>query len=167
MKHLGRIPFDEYQRDRFRNGTLVKEWARKYPSMFDQNDVNNAINQPSYHFFEWLAAIVIFSCTGYLSLVEKYRHKKHARKRQILTQLFDADACRHICMRGVQCPDLLCYSPDLRDCFFCEVKGPRDRIRDVQVARFEALQRATGKEVMVMEVLPVGRHKEKGKTLSS
>ena len=151
MKTIASIQFDERQRRRFRNGSLVEVWRRTYPDIFDTDDVRLTCTQRSYHFFEWLAAVVVFNTTGYLSLVEKYRNKTHRRKRDVLQELFDPDVLRHICTRGVQCPDLLCYRPDFSDCFFCEVKGLTDRVRPEQEARFDALAEATGKPVYLIE----------------
>jgi hypothetical protein len=44
---------------------LSKEWAEKYPQLFDQNDISVALAQPKYHFLEWLTAIVYFRTLGY------------------------------------------------------------------------------------------------------
>jgi len=98
-----------------------------------------------------LAAITVFTATGYLSLVEKYRSKSHPRKRRILQRLFDKKALQRIMTRGTQCPDLLCYTPDFKSCFFCEVKGLTDKLRDVQKIRFDELQQITGRDVYILE----------------
>ena len=42
------------------------------------------------------------------------------------------------------------YAPDLSDWFFCEVKGPRDRLRPVQVNKFEGLAMVSGKPVRLL-----------------
>ena len=91
MKYFGTILFKEEQRKRFRSGKLVKEWARIYKEIFDEDDVRITLKQSkqnSYHFFEWLAAVVIYTSTGYLSLIEKYQFKNHLRKQKILGKLF-------------------------------------------------------------------------------
>ena len=151
MKHFGTILFTEGQRKRFRSGELVKEWAQIYKEIFDEDDFRITLKQKSYHFFEWLAAIVIYNTTGYLSLVEKYRCKNHPRKQKILRKLFPDEIVAKICRGGVQNPDLLCYRPDFKDYFFCEVKGLRDQMRSVQEDRFRELKRSTGKEIYLME----------------
>lgn len=151
MKHFGTILFTDEQRKRFRSGELVKEWARNYKEIFDEDDIRIASTQSSYHFFEWLAAIVIYNSTGYLSLVEKYKFKKHQRKQKILGILFSEEIVEKISRGRVQNPDLLCYRPDFKDCFFCEVKGLRDQIRSVQNERFRELERLTGKEIYLIE----------------
>jgi hypothetical protein len=151
VKYFGRILFTEEQRKRFRSGELVKEWFRIYKEIFDEDDFRITLKQNSYHFFEWLAAIVIYNTTGYLSLVEKYRCKNHPRKQKILHKLFSDEIVAKICRGGVQNPDLLCYRQDFKDCFFCEVKGLRDRIRLVQKERFRELEQLTGKEIYLIE----------------
>jgi hypothetical protein len=45
------------------------------------------------------------------------------------------------------------YAEDLSDWFFCEVKGPRDRLREEQVRKFEHLADMTSKPVRVLEFL--------------
>lgn len=160
MKKFGTILFTEEQRKRFRSGELVKEWARIYKEIFDKDDKRITSKQHSYHFFEWLAAIVIYNSTGYLSLVEKYRCKNHPRKQKILHKLFsDETVFAKICRGGVQNPDLLCYRRDFKDCFFCEVKGLRDQIRLVQNERFRELERVTGKEIYLIELKKKGAQK--------
>lgn len=152
MKHFGTILFTEEQRKKFRSGKLVKEWARIYKRIFDEDDVRITSKQSSYHFFEWLAAVVIYNTTGYLSLVEKYKFKNHPRKQKILDKLFFPDEIiAKICSSRVQNPDLLCYRPDFKDCFFCEVKGLRDKMRSVQEQRFRELRLVTGKEIYLIE----------------
>jgi hypothetical protein len=49
--------------------------------------------------------------------------------------------------RPCRCPDLLVYKPDLSDFYFCEVKGPRDRVRSVQAGFFRKLEERLGRPV--------------------
>ncbi len=42
------------------------------------------------------------------------------------------------------------YAPDLTDWFFCEVKGPGDRLRAAQRTKFVAIAKLTGKPVRVL-----------------
>ncbi len=151
MKPFGKILFTEEQRKRFRSGELVKEWSRIYKEIFDEDDLRITSKQKSYHFFEWLAAIVIYNTTGYLSLVEKYQFKNNRKKQKILRKLFSDEIISEIRSTRVQAPDLLCYRPDFKDCFFCEVKGLRDKIRSVQKERFRELERLTGKGIFLIE----------------
>jgi len=151
MKHFGTILFTEEQRKKFRSGELVKEWAKMYKEFFDEDDVRITLKQNSFHFFEWVAAVIIYTSTGYLSLVEKYQLKRHQRKQKILGKLFSDEIIEKIRSVNIQCPDLLCYRPDFKDCFFCEVKGLRDKIRLVQEERFRELRLVTGKEIYLIE----------------
>jgi VRR-NUC domain len=91
---------------------------------------------------------------GYLSLVEKYEFATHPRKQQIVAQLLPSpvrDALRDRNQGHAQAPDLLMYAEDLSDWFFCEVKGPRDRLRDEQVRKFGLLADMTSKPVRLIE----------------
>jgi VRR-NUC domain len=92
--------------------------------------------------------------TGYLSLVEKYEFAIHSRKQQIVAQLLPHPVRGLLRDRShgrAQAPDLLMYAEDFSDWFFCEVKGPRDRIRDEQVRKFGLLAEMTGKPVRLLE----------------
>jgi len=104
-----------------------------------------------YHYFEWLAAILIYHTTGMLSLVEKYEFKTHKRKRKVLLKLTSSKIFKYIINRGneghIQCPDLLVYTSDYQDWFFCEVKGPTDRIRPEQTEFFRELSEVTGRDI--------------------
>jgi hypothetical protein len=155
MKDFETIFFTEEQRKRFRSGELVTEWADMYKEIFDDDDLRIASKknkESSYHFFEWLAAVIIYSTTGYLSLVEKYQFtKSHPRKKDILRKLFSSEIIAKLRARRIQCPDLLCYSPDFKDCFFCEAKGLSDKMRPAQEKRFQEIEDATGKEVYIIE----------------
>jgi hypothetical protein len=149
------FPYKEEQHDKFRTGKLWQEWARQYPDIFDTDDARLAQSQAAhgYHFFEWLAAILIFQSTGYLSLVEKYEFSNHQRKHEILKKLVMDDVFKLITDKTskAQNPDLLVYSPSLTDWFFCEVKGRKDRLRQVQKDYFAELENISGKQVYVIQ----------------
>jgi len=151
------------QRERFKAGVLWQDWARQYPDIFDDLDRDIARNQAplGYHFFEWLGAIFLYNSTGYLSLVEKYEFKNHARKHAIMSQLVSAEVFDliqdHAAYQRTQCPDLLAYAPDMSDWFFCEVKGPRDRLQAIQKEFFEALARASGKKIRLIRFREASR----------
>ena len=70
IKHIEPFLVNRQQRDRFKSGHLLHEWKLQYPQIFDNRDFEIAQNQEAYHFYEWLAAILLFHSTGYLSLVE-------------------------------------------------------------------------------------------------
>lgn len=157
------------QHDLFRSGQLVKQWANAYPHLFDSDDVRIALNQASmgYHYFEWLAAILIYHTTGMLSLVEKYQFKNHKRKREILLKLTSSKIFEYIISRGseghIQCPDLLVYTSDYQEWFFCEVKGPADRIRPEQTEFFRELSKVTGRDIKFVKFKKFKNVAENGK----
>jgi hypothetical protein len=151
IAELTTIEYTESQRDRFRSGELVRIWAKQYPKIFDKDDIRITRKQPNYHFFEWLAAVIIYNSTNYLSLIEKYEFQNHERKQKILRKLMTNEQIAQIYLNGAQCPDLLSYSPDYRDWFFCELKGSRDKLRKEQITYFEKLEKFTGKRTYIIE----------------
>jgi hypothetical protein len=52
---------------------------------------------------------------------------------------------------SAQFSDLLAYSPDYRDRFFCEVKGSGDKLRKEQINYFEKARKCAGKRTCVIE----------------
>ncbi|MDY0282835.1 MAG: hypothetical protein RBR35_20065, partial [Salinivirgaceae bacterium] len=80
--------FSRAQRERFRNGELVREWRDRYPTLFDEDDerVLRTAQQRRYHFLEWLSAVLLFETTGYRSMVEKYTAKSHVNKLRCLRE---------------------------------------------------------------------------------
>ena len=156
FRDLGTIPFHESQKRAYREGILWKEWADRYPELFDDLDLSQAKSQADlgYHFFEWLAAIVLYSTTGHLSLVAKYEFPKHERKHEVFRSLVSDPVYAAVRDRtrfgGVQCPDLFLFDQDRTDWFFCEVKGPGDRLRPTQREYFEHLAELSGRSVRVL-----------------
>lgn len=146
------------ERESFINGPLRKTWFEKYPTLFDELDYSQAIHQPNYHFYEWRAAILLYETTGNLSMLGKYQYPKHKRKREILSRLVDPQVFDLVInskkLYHVQCPDLLVYTPDLSDYFFCEVKGCTDRIRKEQLILFDELKRVSSKRVCFLIFKP-------------
>jgi len=153
---IGTIEVRRSQRDLWRAGGLMPEWKLRFPELFDEQDVGIAENQPDYHFWEWLAAIVLYHATGYRALVEKYAYANHPRKQEIVAKLLPEDVLRVLRDRtehgSIQGPDLLMYAPDMSDWFFCEVKGPGDRLRSEQMSKFEALATVSGKPVRLLHL---------------
>jgi hypothetical protein len=141
----------------FRSNELVTRWARTYPMLFDEDDLRIAQTQAEggYHFYEWLAAVLIYHTHGLYSLVEQYQLGRHSSKQEKLAKLTTAEVVEFIRSHPefgkVQCPDLIVYQPDYSDWFFCEVKGPTDRVRDVQVEFFRALSNLSGKPVRLLK----------------
>jgi hypothetical protein len=122
------------QRERFRTGSLAEEWKERYSTIFDQADLVLVRNQPQYHFFEWLSAVLIYEATGWRSLVESYTAKTHPRKRETLVATVGEEIFQWIDTHGSGQPDLFSFQPGTDQWFFCEVKGGPDRERDNQRA---------------------------------
>jgi len=161
---IGTYEYHQQQRERFKTGELIEEWYNTYPYIFDEQDAKIARNQASlnYHFLEWLAAIILHDSFGFYSLVEQYEFKSHMRKQNVLREilseeLFELVTNHKTRFAGVQCPDLFVYSPDYSDWFFCEVKGPRDRLRNVQIKYFNALSDMAQKPIRVIQFKPYQR----------
>lgn len=154
---LAVLVYDERQRQRFRSGDLIREWYERYPTLFDKQDFTIAGNQAhlGYHFFEWLAAVTLYECMGLFSLVEQYEYKTHKRKQDVLTKIVPQEILvlireHKVEFGNVQCPDLLVYSRDYLEWFFCEVKGPTDRVRKNQLEFFNALERTSNRPVRMI-----------------
>jgi len=157
LQIVGEFEVRSKQRECFVNGELWQEWFEKYPEIFDEDDLRLAKSQASkgYHFYEWLAAIQIYLSTGYLSLVEKYQFEKHKRKHKIFIDLVssrynDLISCQSQ-YGNVQFPDLFVYAPDFSEWFFCEVKGPTDRIRKEQSEFFYDLSNILSKQIRLVK----------------
>ncbi len=153
---FGTIKTSREQFGRFKSGELWNEWANKYPELFDSDDIRVANTQANmgYHFHEWLAALLIYESIGYLSLIESYEFKIQTRKQEILKKIVPENVLstiQSITKEGkVQCPDLFCFSPDYSDWFFCEVKGPKDKMREIQEQKFQSLVDISGKSIQVV-----------------
>lgn len=153
--NVGTVEFEPAQRAEFAAGPLRQRWRREYPQLFDPQDAVLAEHQPAYHFYEWLAAIILHHATGYRGLVGKYQFDNHPRKRAIVAKLLGPAVRDLLDARTTwgrtQGPDLLMYAPDLSDWFFCEAKGPRDTLSDRQRAFFSALAKASGRAIRLVE----------------
>ncbi len=142
-------------REYFSKGNLVEEWSRMYSFLFDNQDSQIALNQRhlGYHYYEWLAAILLYHTRGFLSLVETYSFKSHEHQWKILETLVSGDTMDFIASKGVgnvtQCPDLLVYTPNRKEWFFCEVKGPKDKLRKKQIDFFHELERVSDKKLIL------------------
>jgi len=162
LERVSVLPINPELRKRFKSGELMRVWSRRYKKIFDVNDRKLAKSQNERHFYEWLAAILLYQSTGYISLIEKYQFSKETRKRAILDKLnrkglISDDLLDLMINRKdygfgrTQCPDLFLYSPDFSDWFFCEVKGPRDRVKEMQKKYFEKLSRLSRKPILFFE----------------
>ena len=161
-EELAHIPYSLVQQSSFRSGSLLETWAAAYPFLFDAQDVAAARNQAlrGYHFVEWLSAIHLWQEHGWLSLQSKYPYKKHAGKRAIFADVAGAATSTYFAgltpKEYFQAPDLFVYAPDRSIWFYCEVKGPRDRLRPKQSAFFDALVAATGASIKVITLSEQG-----------
>jgi hypothetical protein len=123
--------------------------------LFDERDRVLATNQPKNHFFEWLAAAIIYESSGWLSLVEKYQFRgEHPSKYAIFAKLVP-ESVRHLLVESRvfgdrQGPDLFVYAPDRTDWYFCEVKGGSDMLRDSQSTLFATLERLSARPVRLI-----------------
>ena len=151
---IGTVEVRRSQRAMWRDGRLIQEWAQQFPQLFDEEDLRIAGTQPNLHFVEWLAAIVLHHATGFWALVEKYAYANHPKKQEIVAKLLPADLRPLLKEQSghAQAPDLLMYAPDLSDWFFCEVKGPGDSLRSVQVKKFEELAAVSGRPVRLLHL---------------
>jgi hypothetical protein len=152
--HWKSFLFSPEDKEAFFSGVLTRQWAKEYPFLFDINDEKIALNQPSYHFFEWSAAIRIYEEIGYFCLIEKYQFKNHKQKNLIFRDLVNPDLYDFIVNRKnniyPQAPDLFVYNNLVKDWFFCEVKGPKDEIRISQKEYFEMIERICKTEVKII-----------------
>ena len=124
----------------------------------NERELNVWRKQPTGHRYEYYAAIRIFEKYNYLSLVEKYGgHGQHTHpvKRTMVERVAGVEICELLSKTGVdrvQCPDLFVFTEDLTEWCFVEVKGPTDRVRPVQRAAFDSLERRTGRPWYVAEI---------------
>lgn len=137
---LGPIIADKSGKLLWNQGILQRQWAEKYPELFDEDDLRFFTNQPTKHYFEACAAIWWLE-HGYYSLVEKYDIKtpkdRHPRKARIFHQLVSPPLFKQwwaakAAHRRTGPPDLFVYKPDLSEWFLCEVKGPTDAVSQIQ-----------------------------------
>ena len=138
---------------------------------YEHQGMRTAKSPGGYGFFETLAAIVLYHSTGYLPLAphhdfQFYASERHIaigkrdpdeerKKREIVEDLLDPDVIELIQDQTqtefgrAQAPDLLMYKRDHRDWFFCDAKGPTDRLGKKQKAKFEAIAGKTRKPIRV------------------
>ena len=155
---IGLVRYTAEQRQLWKDGYLWLHWFDKYPQLFDGRDLDLVKTQAALtnHFVEWLAAIVLYSSTGYYSLISHYEIPNHERKHALLKELVPTDLYEAILQNrdsgGPQCPDLLMYHPDKSNWFFCEVKGPGDRMRKSERDYFEHLSEISLKPIRIIKL---------------
>jgi hypothetical protein len=158
LKDFGTFHYKQDLRDRFRNARLYEEWSVQYPHLFDEIVISHARGQAKdgYHFHEWLAAILIHKSTGYSSLFS-YFEPKSQREQAILKQVLPEPVLTIVLDRSHHCqpPDIFFYAPDRSDWFFCEVKGPGDRLRKVQHDYYEKISAVTARPIYLLTLKPM------------
>lgn len=155
---IGSFPFNKSLKEEWKAGKLHPHWVDKYPNLFDEDDIRLAENQSEYgyHFVEWLSTILLYNSTGYKSLISKYEFSNHKKKTEIISKIFEnglpIPKFNAENITNTQYPDLLVYRPDFKDWFFCEVKGPGDRLSKEQRIFFEALALETNEPVRMIQL---------------
>jgi hypothetical protein len=153
---LGSFVITKQQRESYKAGDLWREWLNKYPDLFDEKDKQFFRNQAvfGYGFVETLAMIFLFNATGYHSIFGSYGMETHSQKNTFVKALVSEKTWELILDKSkphLMPPDIFAYAPDKSDYFFCEVKGPGDRLRDTQVQYFQAMQEISGKPVYMIK----------------
>jgi hypothetical protein len=153
---LGSFVITKGQRERYKAGDLWHEWLTKYPQLFDGKDQQFFQNQGvfGYGFVEALTMIFLLEGTGYYSIFGSYGLQTQPQKNSLVKSLVSEKAWEYLLYKGKphpMPPDIFAYAPDKSDYFFCEVKGPGDRLRDTQISYFQKLEKLTGKMVYTVK----------------
>lgn len=182
------LPYERSLREqRWRSGALYEEWKARFgdelPLFFDAAAdwfVKHQGTTEGYGFYETLAGILLYQATGYLPMTSAYDFKflptkdqlakgnrdpvAEKEKRRVVETLFSEEELRVIrdtSRSRTQPPDLLMFTPDLSDWFFCEVKGgiekKRDELNRGQVEKFTEIAQVTGKPVRTLRFEPMAR----------
>jgi len=149
------IYIDPELRELFKKGILSHQWFKTYPMLFDEDDLRLAISQKHYHFYEWFGAIQIYKDLSYLCLVEQYQFRIHKKKRELYESIVPREVVDFIDSNDFgrrQAPDLLAYTKDKSDWFFCEVKGGSDYLHKSQAEAFQKLKTISRKDILIMKI---------------
>ena len=139
-------------RKQWKSGEQPRTWMQKYPQLFVAKDISLTRKGSSYIFFEWLAAILLYEATGYLSY-HKYDCKNHYEKNRLFHRVAPELVSEIEGESGT--PDLLAVSPDESHWFFCETKGPRDSVGAKQKKIAKKILKVTGERVMLLHLKPI------------
>ena len=165
ITHLGPVPFKESQRDLWKARTLGRQWMERYENelpLYFNAERRRMVEEDrtvleGFGFFETLGALVLYHATGYLPLSSTPNFKFTVDEENAVVEgLMDPDLLRLIRDQEsfglTQAPDNLMYAPGLSDWFFCDAKGPTDRLdpRTNAKEKFEAIARASGKPVRLL-----------------
>ena len=146
--------FHPERRERFRTGELGEEWVKRYPDLFDSDDVRilTTEHQRKYHFFEWLSSVLLYESTGYISLMEKYCAKSHPRKIKLFSELVPGEAFDFLMSAPSGHPDLFSFHPQTGEWFFSEVKGATDTLKGNQIDMHGQLEAMTDRRVRIIQL---------------
>ena len=153
------FPFRPAERRQFQDGSLARGWAERFPHLFSAADLQIALNQPQYHFYEWFVSVRLYSDYGYVSLAETYQFKRHVEAHERFRALVGPEIANlldwSVATDRTQGPDLLTHDPETGEWFFVEVKGPRDQLRAKQITLFQKIESLSGKPVRTARCWPV------------
>jgi hypothetical protein len=163
---IGPVPFKESQRDLWKARTLGKQWIERYedelPLYFNAarrwHIEKGKLVLEGFNFFETLGALVLYHATGYLPLSSTPNFKFPVdEENAVVERLMAPELLRLIRDQSTelgqtQAPDNLMYAPDLSGWFFCDSKGPTDKLdpRGNEKKKFEAIAEASGKPVQLL-----------------
>lgn len=155
FEQLGTFVVTELQKELHKSGVSWQKWIQDYPMIFDEQDLENFKGQAKrgYLMYGSLTGIFIYNATGYIPVMGSYQFKNHEKKREIVRRIVSPETWALIESRGStksQVPDVFAYSPDKTDYFFCEAKGPNDKLRPSQEIYFKELEKVSGKPVYIV-----------------
>jgi hypothetical protein len=147
--------FSRQERTRFKAGHLVRQWAEQYPFLFGPEDVEVALahdGKGSGVFFEWVSAVRLYETRGYYCAMKDYASPLQHSKHEIVRTLCGEEAAVFMAEADAksQFPDLLVYTPDHSEWFFCEVKGPGDTVRKSEETFFPKLAERTAAGIFLV-----------------
>jgi len=147
--------YSRAERERFKAGHLVRQWAEQYPFLFGPEDLETASvpqAKGAGPFFEWAAAVRLYETRGYHSLLKDYASPLSPRKQELARTLCGEESAGFMEAAAAksQFPDLLVFTPDHSEWFFCEVKGPGDIVRKSEETFFPTLAGKTGAGIFLV-----------------
>ena len=153
---LGSFIITKRQQELYKAGTVWNDWLIQYPELFDEKDRQLFRNQAhfGYGFVESLSIIFLHNATGYIPIFGSYGWGTQEYKNNLVKELVSEETWGLIMSQKKhrsQPPDLFAYAPDKTNYFFCEVKGPGDRLRETQIQYFQLLQEVSGKPVYTIK----------------
>lgn len=161
---IGPVPFSESQRDLWSARTLGRQWMQRYEAelpLYFNAECRRFVEEgrlvlDGRGFFETLGALVLYHATGYLPLNSTWNFEFPVKEENaVVERLMDSDLLRLIRDHSTevgqtQAPDNLMYAPDFSDWFFCDAKGPTDRLPKNERKKFEAIAEMSGRPVRLL-----------------